>query len=214
MGCHFLLQGIFPTQGSNLGLLYCRQTLYRPEPLERSYYICEYISQILTEDRRPITYIYTSVVAQMVKRLSIMRETWVRSLGQEDPLEKEMAVRSSTTAWKIPWTEEPGRLQSMGSQRVRHDWATSLPHLLTYAFENKKNWGKSAPFSTLQVTDLKSPLLFTTRSGGQYCAELSKTTISTVLVLFPRLVWTWQPQFPVDPAWILEMVRALHEERV
>ena len=58
----------------------------------------------------------------MVKRLSIMRETRVQSLGWEDPLEKEMAIHSSTIAWKIPWTEEPGRLQSMGSQRVRHDF--------------------------------------------------------------------------------------------
>ena len=57
----------------------------------------------------------------MVKRLPIMWETWVRSLGREDPLEKEMATNSSTLAWKITWTEEPGRLQSMGSQRVRHD---------------------------------------------------------------------------------------------
>ena len=57
----------------------------------------------------------------MVKRLSTMWETWVRVLGWEDPLEKEMAIHSSTIAWKIPWTEEPGRLQSMGSQRVRHD---------------------------------------------------------------------------------------------
>ena len=55
-----------------------------------------------------------------------MQETWVRSLDQEDPLEKEMATHSSILAWKIPWMEEPGGLQSMGSQRVRHDWATSL----------------------------------------------------------------------------------------
>ena len=60
-------------------------------------------------------------MAQMVKRLSTKWETWVRSLGQEDPLEKEIAIHSSTIAWKIPWTEEPGRLQSMGSQRVGHD---------------------------------------------------------------------------------------------
>ena len=66
------------------------------------------------------------MVAQTVKRLCTMRETWVRSLGQEDPLEKEMAIHSSTIAWKIPWTEELGRLQSMGSQRVGHDWATSI----------------------------------------------------------------------------------------
>ena len=57
----------------------------------------------------------------MVKRLPTMRETRVRSLGQEDPLEKEMATHSSTLAWKIPWTEEPDRLQSMGSQRVGHN---------------------------------------------------------------------------------------------
>ena len=55
-----------------------------------------------------------------------MQETWVQSLGWEDPLEKEMATHSSTVAWKIPWTEEPGRLQFMGSQRVGQDWATSL----------------------------------------------------------------------------------------
>ena len=63
----------------------------------------------------------SSLVAQMVKRLPTMRETRVRSLGWEDPLEKEMATHSSILAWKIPWTEEPGRLQSMGLQRVGHD---------------------------------------------------------------------------------------------
>ena len=59
--------------------------------------------------------------SQMVKHLPAMQETWVRFLGREDPLEKEMAIHSSTVAWKIPWTEEPDRLQSMGSQRVGHD---------------------------------------------------------------------------------------------
>ena len=68
----------------------------------------------------------SSMVAQMAKHLPTMRETWVQSLGWEDLLEKEMATHSSILAWKIPWTEEPGRLQSMGSQRVGYDWATSL----------------------------------------------------------------------------------------
>ena len=63
----------------------------------------------------------TSLVAQMVKRLSTMWDTQVLSLGWEDPLEKEMAIHSSTLAWKIPWTEEPGRLQSIGLQRLRRD---------------------------------------------------------------------------------------------
>ena len=62
----------------------------------------------------------------MVKRLPTMQETPVQFLGREDLLEKEMATHSSTLAWKIPWMEEPGRLQSMGLQRVGHDGATSL----------------------------------------------------------------------------------------
>ena len=65
-------------------------------------------------------------MAQRVKRLPTTQETQVRSLGWEDPLEKEMATHSRTLAWKIPWTEEPGRLQSVGLQRVGHDLATSL----------------------------------------------------------------------------------------
>ena len=65
--------------------------------------------------------LWASLVAQMVKCLPMMQETQVQSLGWEDPLEKEMATHTSILAWKIPWTEDPGRLQSMGSQRVRHD---------------------------------------------------------------------------------------------
>ena len=60
-------------------------------------------------------------MAQMVKSLPAMWETWVLSLGQEDSLEKEMATHSSILAWKIPWTEEPARFQSLGLQRVRHE---------------------------------------------------------------------------------------------
>ena len=66
-------------------------------------------------------YVCTSLVAQTVKHLPTMQETWVRPLGREDPLEKEMATHSSILAWKMPWTEEPGWLLSMGSQRVGHD---------------------------------------------------------------------------------------------
>ena len=80
-----------------------------------------------------------SLVAQTVKRLPTMRETWVQSMGQEDPLEKKMATHSSILAWKIPWTEECSRLQSMGSQRVRHDWATSLS-LLALCMDYNRLW--------------------------------------------------------------------------
>ena len=72
-------------------------------------------------DQDALLYKGTSVVAQTVKHLTTMRETQVQSLGWEDTLEKEMAAHSSTLAWKIPWTEEPGGLQSMGSQRVGHN---------------------------------------------------------------------------------------------
>ena len=68
-----------------------------------------------------VTEVGTSLVAQRIKRLPTVWETWVQSLGQEDPLEKEMETHSSILAWKIPWTEKPSRLQSTGSQRVGHN---------------------------------------------------------------------------------------------
>ena len=90
----------------------------------------------------PYHFLVASLGAQTVKRLSTMRESRVQSLGWEDPLEKEMAIHSSTIAWKIPWTEEPCRLQSMGSQKVGHDWATSfslsLCHFLSFFCPNLK----------------------------------------------------------------------------
>ena len=76
-----------------------------------------------TAGKKPLN--WASLVAQRLKHLPGMRESQVQSLGQEDLLEKEMATHSSTLAWRIPWREEPGRLPSMGSQRVGH-WATSL----------------------------------------------------------------------------------------
>ena len=84
---------------------------------------CWVLSQLF---HSPFTFIRTSLVAQTVNCLPTMRETRVQSLSREDPLEKEMAPHSSIFAWKIPWTEDSGRLQSKGSQRVRHDWVTSL----------------------------------------------------------------------------------------
>ena len=75
----------------------------------------------------------------MVKSLPAMWETWVRSLGREDPMEKEMTTYSSILAWKIPWMEEPGRLQSMGLQRVRHDWTASLS-LYTFTEVLRRLW--------------------------------------------------------------------------
>ena len=77
-----------------------------------------------------------SLVAQMVKNPPAIQETWAQSLGQEDPQEKEMATHSSVLAWRIPWTEEAGRLQSMESQRVRHNWMTNI---FTFTFFDYSN---------------------------------------------------------------------------
>ena len=79
------------------------------------------------------TYMWGFLAAQMVKSLPAMQETWVWSLGQVDPLEKGMATFSSILTWRIPWTEEPGGLQSMGSQRVWHNWMTNT-HTHTHIY--------------------------------------------------------------------------------
>ena len=74
------------------------------------------MKKVSTPQNYDLAVLWTSLVAQMVKCLPTMWKTWVLSLSQEDPLDKKMATHSSTLAWKIPWTEEPGKLQSMGSQ--------------------------------------------------------------------------------------------------
>ena len=82
----------------------------------------------------PLQYSWASLVAQKVKNLPAIWETWVRNLSWEDPLEEGMATHSSILAWSIPWTEEPGGLESIGLQRVRHDWvASSAQHHGTIA---------------------------------------------------------------------------------
>ena len=91
-----------------------------------------------------------SLVAQRLKRLPAMQETWVRSLGWEDPLEKEMATHSSIPAWRIPWMEEPGGLQSTGSQRVRHDWVISL----SFSFTRYQSNAKNSPIQVSTVHEL------------------------------------------------------------
>ena len=80
----------------------------------------------------PLTAEGASQVVLVVKTCVPMQEVWVRALGQEDPREKGMATHSSILAWRIPWTEEPGRLQTMGLQRVRHDWVTDHTHTHTH----------------------------------------------------------------------------------
>ena len=81
------------------------------------------------------------LVAQRLNRLPPMQETQVQSLGQEDPLEKEMVTHSSILTWRIPWMEKPGKLQSTGLQRVRQDWVTSLTHSHIHSLTHSTPWG-------------------------------------------------------------------------
>ena len=136
----------------------------------------------------------TSLMAQMVKHLSTMRETRVRSLGREDPLEKEMAIHSSAIAWRIPWREEPGRLQSIGSQRVGHDSVTKSPiyiYRLLWCLKSVGiclQWGKprSNPWSgrypgvgndsPLQYSCLEDPL-----DKGAWWATVHRVAKSRIL---------------------------------
>ena len=96
---------VLQEMGPGWSSLFCRAVKTLPPAAPQAFDIC--FSQL-----------WTSLVTQMVKRLFTVRETRVRSLDWEDPMEKKMAIHSRTIAWKIPWKEEPGRLQSMGSQRV------------------------------------------------------------------------------------------------
>ena len=93
------------------------------------------------------------LVAQMVKNLPAMQETQVQSLGRENPLEKGTAIHSSILAWRIPWTEESGRLQSMGSQRVRHDWETN-----TFTFSYSRGVAQGGPYRSLEFRRMVSRL--------------------------------------------------------
>ena len=102
-----------------------------------------------------INSIRASLAAQIVENLPAVQETWVWSPGWEDPLEKGMATHSSILAWRIPWTEKPGGLQSMGSQRIRHDWATN-----THAHTHTNSIYVSIPISQFHMYVLMYDICF------------------------------------------------------
>ena len=87
----------------------------------------------------PLQYSWASLVAQMVKYLPAMQHTWVQSLSWEDPLQEGMATHSSILAWEIPWTENPGGLQSIRSQRIGHDWAAKQQQRLVWTIKKGVN---------------------------------------------------------------------------
>ena len=125
-----------------------------------------------------------SLVAQMVKNLPAMWETWVQSLGWEDPLEKGMATHSSILAWTIPWTEELGRLQSLRSQRAGHDWTTFT-----------LQWGRS-----------NEAFLQTERSGSTWAflCLMFIHGIKVYLGIYKVYLWMKQPRSRVvqGSAWV------------
>ena len=105
-------------------------------------------------------YQWASLVAQRLKHLPPMQETRVRSLGREDPLEKEMATHSSTLAWRIPWREESGRLQSMGSHWVRHDWSDLAAFFMVQLSHPCMTTGRAAAWTRWTCVGKVMPLLF------------------------------------------------------
>ena len=128
------LTGLISLQSKGLSRIFSNTTVQKHQffRAQASFWSNSHICTWLLENLEKASLLkFLHLVAQMIKCLPAMRETRVRFLGQEDPLEKEMAIHSSTLAWKIPWTEDPNRLQSMGSQRVGPDWAMSL-HFTSY----------------------------------------------------------------------------------
>ena len=134
-------------------------------------------------------------MAQRVKPLPAMQDTQVRSLVWEDPLEKEMETHSSTLAWKIPWAEKPGGLQSMGSQRVGHDWATSLTSLLCYQRNRKEaGLGRGKNWTLLILSSAGMTLSFLW--AGICCCECELTseggtTLSRTAFLAKAILEEW-----------------------
>ena len=127
-----------------------------------------------------------SLVAQTVQRPPSMWETGVWSLGWEDPLEKEMATHSSTLAWKILWMEEPGRLQSMGSERVGHAWATSVSFFFFFKVRNHCLWFNSSfhhPWVRMSV-------------GGGVCTCTYTQIRTHIHTLLSSAGWPYLPLYP------------------
>ena len=144
----------------------------------------------------------SSLVAWTVKCLPTMQETRVRSLGWKDSLEKEMATHSSIHAWKIPWTEESGGLQSMGSQRVRYDWATSLHVSSLHAF-------RTLVFVSLILASLSRPISQIVSPSEAYgiCLSIMPFTwnlhVILLLEMSPLLAFYWKNSysFLMDQLW-------------
>ena len=137
---------------------------------------------------------WASLVAQTVKNPLAMQETQVWSLGQEDPLKKGMATHPSILAWRIPWTEEPGGLQSVGVQRVRHNWATNtfIFHWYTSSLVQYNLTDCVSRIPRLTVLDLQTHSANRTRLyvGDLYRASLAAQTMKNLSAMWETRLWS------------------------
>ena len=126
----------------------------------------------------PLQYSWASLVAWLVNNTPAMRETWVQSLGWEDPLEEGMATHSSILAWRIPWTQEPGGLQSMASQKVGHSWMTKHSTQL----EQRRSWMRRGTFYEIGSKSAAT-------AEAPDCAERSPRVKAAALSLLNSSLW-------------------------
>ena len=136
---------------------------------------------------------WASLVAQVVKNLPAMQETWVWSLGWEDPVEKGMATHSSILAWRIPWTEEPGGLQSMGSQRVIHSLVTNTFNLYLFIWLPQVRvvaWGIFV--ESFGISCCKTQILYLWPVGSVVTRGVSFSVAWSILVPWPGM----EPHIP------------------
>ena len=133
-----------------------------------------------------LSILWTFLVAQMVNNLPAMQETWVRSLGQEDPLEKGMATHFSILAWRNPWTEEPDGLQSMGLQRVGHAWTTNT-FSTKVEFSSVQSLGRVQLFATPLTAARQASLSITNSRSSLRLTSIELVMPSSHLILYHPL---------------------------
>ena len=149
----------------------------------------------ITEFRNELVSQWASLVAQTVTNLPAMQETQVQSLGQEESLEKGMATHSSILDWRIPWTEEPGRLQSMGLQRVGHDWAinthtpcpVNVPLCLAQSLNKRNYYGANLWKDTAFHQGAKNPHITWSLLIGKLLCEVWILCLVLILSQLPVL---------------------------
>ena len=133
-----------------------------------------------------LSILWTFLVAQMVNNLPAMQETWVRSLGQEDPLEKGMATHFSILAWRNPWTEEPDGLQSMGLQRVGHAWTTNT-FSTKVEFSSVQSLSRVQLFATPLTAARQASLSITNSRSSLKLTSIESVMPSSHLILYHPL---------------------------